>query len=132
MLDHYKTLKIFGFRFTWLAIHKMYRIALVALNTYLTDPLVRLLSMSILLIFIFTVNTFIKPYKTNETNVIATLSYMLNMLIAIFNICKAVLEQFSCKTNCSLKSVFLNYVEVIENVLLVYVPVGHDFFLYDS
>ena len=81
MLDHYKTLKLFGFRFTWLAIHKMYRISFVALNTYLTDPLVRLLSMSTLLIFISIINAFIKPYKKNETNVIATLSYLLNILI---------------------------------------------------
>ena len=92
MLDHYKTLKLFSFRFTWLAIHKMYRIALVALKTYLTDPLVRLLSMSMLLIFISIINVFIKPYKTNETNIIATLSYLLNILLAIFNICKAGLE----------------------------------------
>ena len=124
MLDHYKTLKLFGFRFTWLAIHKMYRIALVACNTYLTDPLVRLFSMTILLIFIFAINSFIKPYKKNETNAISTLSYLFNTLIAIFNICKACLERFSCKTNCSSRSVFINYVEVIENVLLVYVPIS--------
>ena len=123
MLDHYKTLKLFGLRFTWLAIHKMYRIALVACNTYLTDPLMRLLTMSILLIFIFTVNTFIKPYKTNETNVITTLSYLLNILIAILNICKAVLEKFSCKNNCSFSSIFIKYVDIIENVFLVYIPV---------
>ena len=86
MLDHYKTLKIFGFRFTWLAIHKMYRITLVACNTYLTDPLVRLLSMTILLLIIFAINSFIKPYKKKETNFIATLSYLLNTLIAMFSI----------------------------------------------
>ena len=132
MLDHYKTLKLFGFKFTWLAIHKMYRIALVALNTYLTDPLVRLLSMSILLIFISTINSFIKPYKNNETNAIATLSYLLNMLIAILNIYKAVLETFSCKTNCSFRSVFINYVDVVENTLLVLCTCGYDFIIHDS
>ena len=124
MLNHYKTLKLFGFRFTWLAIHKMYRIALVACNTYLTDPLVRLLSMTILLIFIFAINSFIKPYKKNETNAISTLSYLLNTIIAIFNVCKAGLERFSCKTNCSSRSVFINHVQFLENALLVYVPIG--------
>ena len=112
-----------GFSFTWLAIHKMYRIVLVALNTYLTDPSMRLLSMSVFLIFISTINAFIKPYKNNETNLIVTLSYLLNMLIAMLNICKAVLKTFSFKTNCSFQSVFINYVEVVENTLLVYVPV---------
>ena len=124
MLDHYQTLKLFGFRFTWLAIHKMYRIGLVALNTYVTDSLVRLIYMFILLIFISIINTFIKPYKTNETNLISAVSYLLNLLTAIFSVCKAVLEIFSCKTNCSSKSLFINYVEVVENALLVYVPVA--------
>ena len=124
MLDHYKTLKLFGFRFTWLAIHKMYRITLVACNTYLTDPLVRLLSMTILLIFILSINSFIKPYKKKETNAISTLSYLLNTLIAILNICKAGLERFSCKTNCSSRSVFINHVQLLGNASLVYVPMG--------
>ena len=132
MLDHYNTLKLFGFKFTWLAIHKMYRIALVALKTYMTDPLVRLLSMSVLLILICMINPFIKLYKKNETNVIASLSYLLNILIAILNICKAGMEKFGCKTNYSFWLIFINYVEVVENALLVYEPVGMIFFVLDS
>ena len=40
LVDHYKILKIFGFKFTWLAAHKLYRLMLVASNTYMYRSLI--------------------------------------------------------------------------------------------
>ena len=34
LVDHYKVIKMFGFRFTWIAVHKLYRLVLVASNMY--------------------------------------------------------------------------------------------------
>ena len=36
LLKHYKTMKLFGISFNWLAIHKIYRMILVACNTYIS------------------------------------------------------------------------------------------------
>ena len=42
LLEHYKSLCICGVKFTWLGIHKLYRVALIACNTYITEHLPRL------------------------------------------------------------------------------------------
>ena len=39
LLQHYRELKLFGIRFTWLCIHKLYRLTLVACNTFVTEPI---------------------------------------------------------------------------------------------
>ena len=40
LLKHYKYLSVFGIRFTWLGVHKIYRVALVACRTFITEPVV--------------------------------------------------------------------------------------------
>ena len=42
LLEHYKSLCICGVKFTWLGVHKLYRVALIACNTYITEHLPRL------------------------------------------------------------------------------------------
>ena len=39
LLEHYRELNLFGVRFTWLFIHKLYRVTLVACNTFITKPI---------------------------------------------------------------------------------------------
>ena len=39
LLKHYRCLNVLGVRFTWLGVHKLYRIGLVACNAYITDPM---------------------------------------------------------------------------------------------
>ena len=100
LVDHYKVLKMFGFRFTWLAVHKLYRLMLVASNTYVTDPLSRLIIMTSLLVFMTICNVFVQPYKKRTANIVATVSYLCNIVIAMINMCLGMLDKFSCRTNC--------------------------------
>ena len=122
LLRHYKCLKVFGIRFTWLGIHKLYRLILVACHTYITEPLYRLYIMTGLLVGIYVVSTLIKPYKDRRANVTSALSYTANVVIAIINIGKVGMLTFDCKTNCPLQSVFADFLGTIENILLVYIP----------
>ena len=61
LLKHYKTLKLFGFKFSWLIIHKLYRTILVAFNTYVTEPVSRIFLMSLILIMVAILNSVIRP-----------------------------------------------------------------------
>ncbi len=124
LLEHYKPLSLCGFRFTWLAVHKLYRIMLVACNTFIMDPLLKLLIMTAVLILVALLNTMVRPYKHKNANYIASISYTANLVFAMLSLCKVVLEKFGCQTNCQFQVTFLNYLKVCENILLVYVPVG--------
>ena len=99
LLEHYKTMKIFGIRFTWLGIHKLYRTILVACNTYITEPLTRIYFMSLMLLIIAVLNAVVKPYKQNTTNSVAVLSYAANLCIAMVNIGKSYMMTFGVATN---------------------------------
>ena len=46
LLKDYRCLEVFRVRFTWLGIHKLYRVWLVACNTYITDPLFYMFSLN--------------------------------------------------------------------------------------
>ena len=48
LVKHYKCLSMFGIRFTWLGVHKIYRVILVACKTFITEPVTRLYVMSML------------------------------------------------------------------------------------
>ena len=122
LLLHYKTLKLLGVKFTWLLIHKLYRIILVACNTYITNLLSRIYTMTIFLIFISVLNTMIRPYKSSTANATATMSYAANFCIALVSIAKTIILTFDCRTNCSEKEVFLSYLDRLEDILLVYIP----------
>ena len=123
LLKHYRTLTVFGIRFTWLGVHKLHRVGLVACNTYITDPLNKLCIMSVLLAAISVANAFTRPYKDIDTNRVAILSYMANLCIAFINIIKVVLITFGCQVNCTLKrDMVLWYLDKEENVLLIYLP----------
>ena len=123
LLKHYRCLNVFGVRFTWLSVHKLYRVALVACNTYITDPLKRLCTMSTALMLIAIVNTFTKPYKDRNTNRVSILSYAANICIAFINIMKVTLVTYGCQVNCgSHRDTALWYLSKVENVLLIYLP----------
>ena len=123
LLEHYKTLKLFGFRFTWLGIHKLYRTILVVCYTYITEPLTRIYIMTIMLFIISVLNCIVKPYKKDNANIVAVFSYAANMFIAVVNIAKSDMMTFSCSTNCSFRDVLLGYLDIYENVLLIYIPI---------
>ena len=101
LLEHYKELNLFGIRFTWLCIHKLYRVALVACNTFITKPISRLCVMTLVLIVVTIFNTFVKPYNDYKANLTASFSYAANLCLAVLNVLKAGLVTFDCKSNCS-------------------------------
>ena len=122
LLEHYRELNLFGVRFTWLCIHKLYRVALVACNTFITEPISCLCLMTLVLIIVTVGNTFIKPYNDNKSNLTASLSYAANLCLAMLNLFKTGLVTFDCKSNCSFQATILWYFDLIENVLLSYIP----------
>ena len=124
LLEQYKPLHVCGVYFTWLVIHKLYRVVLVACNTYITDPLRRLWFMTAILVLVLISNIFVKPYKENLANKAAILSYIANLFIAITSISKTMLATFDCKTNCSVKETLLWYFSLTESILLIYLPVA--------
>ena len=123
LLKHYKTMKLFGISFNWLAIHKIYRMILVACNTYISGSVVKLCTMTSFLIGIMLLHSFFKPYKNRPANVTAALSYVANCGIAIINLVKAGWSDYGCQINCTDKSKVLEYLETTEQILLVYVPI---------
>ena len=118
LLEHYRSLKFLGFRFTWLGAHKLYRVLLVICNTYITNPMTRLTIMTTILVHITVANILIKPYKDRRANQTASVSYIANICIAIINLCKTLLVTFGCETNCFLRATILHYMETIEDVVL--------------
>ena len=122
LLDHYRELNLFGVRFTWLCIHKLYRVALVACNTFITEPMYRLCLMTFVLIVVTVVNSFVKPYNDYKANLTASLSYAANLCLALLNIVRSVMITFDCKLNCSFQATVLWYFDLTENVLLSYIP----------
>ena len=124
LLEQYKPLCVCGVYFTWLVIHIIYRVVLVAYNTYVTEPLQRFWFMIIILLLVLIANIFLKPYKESRANKAAILSYTANLCIAIINISKTMLATFDCKTNCSLKINLIWYFSLTENILMIYLPVG--------
>ena len=124
LLEHYRELNLFGVRFTWLCIHKLYRVVLVACNTFITEPISRLCLMTLILIIVTVVNTFVKPYNDYKANLTASLSYAANLCLAMLNLFKTGLVTFDCKSNCSFQRTVLWYFDLIENVLLSYIPCG--------
>ena len=124
LLKHYKTLKLFGVSFNWLAIHKIYRLILVACNTYISHSVVKLCTMTSFLLGIILLHFLLRPYKQRPANVTATFSYLANCGIAIINLIKAGLSEYGCQANCSDKSIILQYLDTAEKMLLVYVPIA--------
>ena len=122
LLKHYKCLSLFGIRFTWLGVHKIYRVILVACRTFITEPVARLYAMSVLVIMMTACNAFIKPYKEQMANKTATLSYIATLFIAIINIGKSHLVNYGCDTSCDHKDTVVRYMGKIEDLLLLYVP----------
>ncbi len=122
LLKHYKTLNIKGFRFTWLGVHKLYRVFLTVLYTYVKDPFLSLTFMTMSLFFITAGNCFLNPYRDNRANKTATLSYLATLCIAILNFVRAGLLVFDCGINCSYKENVLNFVNISESALVTWIP----------
>ena len=104
LLEHYRGLNLFGVSFTWLCIHKLYRVVIVACNTFITEPMSRLCFMAL------------------KANLTASLSYAANLCLAMLNLFKTGLVTFDCKSNCSFQRTVLWYFDLTENLLLSYVP----------
>ena len=124
LLKHYKTIKVFGMKLTWLCFHKLYRTILVACNTYITEPLTRIYFMTLVLLIMAGLDAIVKPYKNNTANSVAVLSYVANICIAIVNIGKGYMITFASITNQSFRNSLLSYLDTCENVLLIYLPVA--------
>ena len=123
LLKNYKTMTLFRVSFNWLAIHKIYRLILVACNTYISHSVIKLSAMTSCLLGIMLLHSLLKPYKQLPANIAAAFSYLANCGIAIINLIKAGLSEYDCKINCSDKTEFLWYLDIAEKILFVYVPV---------
>ena len=122
LLKHYKCLSLFRVRFTWLGVHKIYRVILVVCRTFIMDPVTRLYVMSVIVIMMTALNAFIKPYKEQMANKTATFSYIATLFIAIINIGKSHLVNYGCDTNCDHRVTIVRYMDIAEDILLLYVP----------
>ena len=122
LIEHYRELNFFVVRFTWLCIHKLYRIMLVACNTFIIEPIYRLCIMTLFLLIVSIVNSLVKPYNDPKANYTAFFSYAANLCLAMLNLFKTGLVTFDCKTNCSFQETVLWYFDLVETVLLSYVP----------
>ena len=123
-LKHFKTMKLFGIHFNWFAVHKIYRMSLVACSTYISDSITKLCTMSSILLCIVLLHFILSPYKHKTGNIVACFSYVANCGIAMINLMKAMLSEYGCQTNCSSKSELLAYLNTGEEILLVYVPMA--------
>ncbi len=123
LLKNFRTFRVLGVQFTWLGVHNLYRIGLIACATYITNPLTRLSLLSSMLLMMLIAHVLIRPYKTNTANFVAFLSFVANACIAMINLWKAALVLYDCKTNCeSHRDIALWYMSQIETVLLSYIP----------
>ena len=122
LLKHYKCLSVFGIRFTWLGVHKIYRVALVACIRFITEPVAKLYAMSSLVMILTALNAVIKPYKDKRANMTATLSYIVNLCIAGISLVKAHLVAFGCNTNCQYRDTVVTYMGTVEDAFLLYAP----------
>ena len=76
LLKQYKTMKLFGVSFNWLAIHEVYRMILVACNTYISHSIIKLCTMTSFLLYIMLLHYLLKPYKKRPANITAAFSYV--------------------------------------------------------
>ena len=122
LLKHYRTLNIKGISMTWLGFHKLYRMTLVACNTYITEPLPRLCAMTTLVLAITFVTIFLKPYKEQPANKTAILSHAGSICIAVINIVKSTLIAGIYDPNYLVRTITY-YLDLCETILLTWVPV---------
>ena len=123
LLKDYRPISVFSVQFTWLGIHKIYRVGLVACSTYITDPWSRLCTMTMVLLVMSVATGFVKPYESRITNKVAILSYVANICIAVVNVWKTALATYGCTTNCeSHRDMAIFYMGMVEDVLLSYIP----------
>ncbi len=122
LLRPYRHLTACGISFTWLGIHNMYRLTLVALNTRIADTISRLFGMTSLLVMLSLAVFFLRPYKDPRRNQALMMSCAANISVAMLNICRAGLATFDCKNNCSAKALLIQAMGVGEKFLLEYIP----------
>ena len=123
LLKHYKCLSVFGIKFTWLGVHKIYRVVLVACRTFMTEPLTRLFTMTALVMTMTLFNATIRPYKDERANTTATISYIASLCVAVLNLMKANYVTFGCDTNCQYRDTMVGYIVTFEDALLLYFPI---------
>ncbi len=126
LLEHYKVLGVRNIRFTWLGVHKLYRLCLVAIVSVgdVLNSFTKLWVMTCLVACMLTATIVARPYKDPKANVTASLSFLANIGIALINISRSVMETFDCQTNCSKVGAVTQFLNVGEKVLLLYLPGG--------
>ena len=124
LLKHYKCISVFGIRFTWLGVHKIYRVALVVFKTFIPEPVAKMYAMSALVMAMTAVSAMVQPYKDKRANRAATLSYIANLGITILSVVKAHLVAFGCDTSCHYRDIIVGYMGTVEDTLLLYLPIS--------
>ena len=123
LLTHYRPINCLGIPMTWLGVHKLYRMGLVACFTYIQEPLPRLSAMTVLVMVMGLATLGIKPYNDKQANKAANLSFIASILIAIINISKSSLITANYKISSAAVTTTLHYFDLCENILLTWLPV---------
>ena len=106
---------------SWLGFHLAYRFALVALWTYITNHLMRVLCMSITCFVFLLFHSHLRPFRQDIDNNIATGAYSLLMATGVVNCVKATFTTANRKPqgpNANL----LRFLQHIENSLCIWIP----------
>ena len=119
VFEPYRRLLLGGIFINWLGIHKLYRVMLVILSTYLVEYLPRLSAITGLVVVMSCLTVLFRPFKDKRANQAAIFSNTFSICIAIVNIVKSAL--LNTELN-SLSRNVLEYFHILERVLLEWLP----------
>ena len=121
LLVQYQTYDLCGVSVTWLGVQKLYRLMLVASNTYIIEPLPRLCLMTVFVLVIAVTTMFVRPYNDTVANNISVLSYAAGLCIAIINVVKATLVAGQHRPTPLVDDV-VTHLDRCETVLVTWLP----------
>ncbi len=96
---------------------------LVILHTFFTDPSKRILGLTCSVVLIAVLQIFVKPYKSEVANKMASLSYLATLAIAMISQGKTFASFFQCKHYCDNFHSLASAAGTLEHILF-YGPVA--------
>ncbi len=118
LIKYYRKLTVCGVSFVWLGVHKLYRMILVICETYISEPFPGLSTMTLFVLCMFLCVTFAKPCREDVANKLMSFSFAANIMIAVFNICKAALNAGNFESNALVEAMLVLF-DVLETWLMV-------------
>ncbi len=123
-LKDYKPLRIWktNIQFTWFGFYKLYRMTLVIFFTQIGEPVRKLSTMTVWIVFMTVIFCIVRPFKNEHINITVMLSYTATIFIAGVNLVKGTVERFRCTTHCLDVTYFVGSLVNAEWIFLVFVP----------